>query len=345
MRVSFAAALTMGLTSGQFYRDAKLYTLNILLTYSDGCKARCAYCGLSCQRTRQIKEENLRQSFIRVPWPVVPLDTVLMSLGQRRCSHLERLCVSMVYHQNAPKDTLEIVSRVRERSDLAISVLISPTIINSDWLTSLRDCGADWVGVGIDASTPHLFSKFRGQEIKGPHCWSTYWTVLRKAAKIFSPEKISVHLIVGLGETDQEFLETVQYCKKLGVTSHLFSFMPEPGTLLEDVSQPPIHRYRRLQLARYLIEHRHARFEDLEFEQEGSLIGFGKSQESLLEIIESGEAFMTSGCDGHSIPNACNRPFSNTTPYQALQGEIRNFPFSPSLDDIQLIKCQLGFSD
>ncbi|MFO8090039.1 MAG: hypothetical protein R6U13_09415 [Desulfatiglandaceae bacterium] len=42
LRMSLAAALTLDLKKGLFYRGAKLYCINLLLTYENGCIARCA---------------------------------------------------------------------------------------------------------------------------------------------------------------------------------------------------------------------------------------------------------------------------------------------------------------
>ncbi|MHA2015753.1 MAG: radical SAM protein, partial [Candidatus Thorarchaeota archaeon] len=39
VRTSLAAAMTIGKVPGRFYRDAKLYCINILLTYDEGCHA------------------------------------------------------------------------------------------------------------------------------------------------------------------------------------------------------------------------------------------------------------------------------------------------------------------
>ena len=47
LRMSLAAALTLGFRKGLFYRDAKLYCINLLLNYNNGCAARCAYCGIA----------------------------------------------------------------------------------------------------------------------------------------------------------------------------------------------------------------------------------------------------------------------------------------------------------
>lgn len=46
VRVSSAAAMTLGLMSGRFLRGAKLYCINLLLTYENGCVGKCAYCAI-----------------------------------------------------------------------------------------------------------------------------------------------------------------------------------------------------------------------------------------------------------------------------------------------------------
>ena len=72
LRTSTAAAMTLGFIHGRFYRDAKLYCINLLLTYKGGCKANCSFCGLS--RDRQSEDE--KESFIRVDWPIYKTHTL-----------------------------------------------------------------------------------------------------------------------------------------------------------------------------------------------------------------------------------------------------------------------------
>ncbi len=166
VRVSLAVALTLGYIEGRFYRGAKLHCVNLLLTYQDGCNGRCAYCGLSS--SRNIKGIWERRSFIRVDWPVVPLDDLVDRLKGGRASHVERACISMVTRWRAREDTLYVVERLREAIDL-VSSLIAPTIVDKGWLYELREAGADKVGVAIDAATPELFDRLRGRGVGGPH--------------------------------------------------------------------------------------------------------------------------------------------------------------------------------
>lgn len=343
VRVSLAAAITLGLRPGSFFRGAKLYCLNLLLTYNDGCVGRCAYCGLS--RSRVSGSEWSERSFIRVDWPAFPLSEIVRRVAEGVCPHVERACVSMVTHRRAKEDTLKVVESIKGVID-EVSALISPTIINKDWLWSLKSTGVDKVGVAVDAATPELFEKLRGRGVEGPHMWEKYWKTVEDSVDVFGAFNVGVHLIVGLGETEKEMIRTIQAAHDIGALTHLFSFFPEAGSLLESWPQPPIGSYRRVQLARYLINKELARFEDMEFDQKGRIVGFGAPDGALEGIVESGLPFMTSGCSSRNRENACNRPFSDFTPYQAYIGEMRNYPFKPGRDDIELVKRQLkDYSD
>ncbi len=79
----------------------------------------------------------------------------------------------------------------------------------------------------------------------------------------------------------------------------------------------------------------------MRFNKDNQLIDYGIGDESLNRIIDSGLPFMTSGCPGKTMENACNRPFANCTPYQAYIGELRNYPFKPNKNDVKIIRKQL----
>ncbi|TAK35745.1 MAG: radical SAM protein [Chloroflexota bacterium] len=344
VKISWAAAMTLGLAPGKFFRDAKLHCLNLLLAYDGGCAAKCAYCGL--QSTRQTDESGDDRSFIRVDWPVVSVDEIVKGMGDDCCSHVERVCVSMVTHARARNDTLDIVRRVRSRMD-SISALITPTIVNKDWLIELKRAGVDKLGVAVDAATPDLFDRLRGKGVGGPHRWDRYWETVKEGVDVFGRFEVGIHLMVGLGETEEESLRTIQRAYDMGALSHLFSFFPENGSAMKDRAQPPVGTYRRVQLARHMINKGMAVADDMKFGQDGKLVDFGVADAVVNLAVEGGLAFMTSGCDGgKGMANACNRPFSNGTPYQAYMGELRNYPFKPAGEDVKVIKQQLqDYSD
>jgi len=338
VRTSLAAAITLGFVQGRFFRDAKLYCLNLLLTYADGCVGRCAYCGLS--RTRESNRSGREQSFIRVDWPTFKMDDIINRMDSDLCSHVERVCVSMITHRKALGDTLSIVRRLRDKTD-AISALITPTTVDKDWLLEAKEAGADKVGIAIDATTPELFDKLRGRGVSGPHRWERYWRTAEEAVQIFGRHNVGIHLIVGLGETEEQMIETIQMAYDIGALTHLFSFFPEQGSLMHQHKQPPIGSYRRVQLARYLVNKGMSSADKMKFDKDGKVVDFGISENALDNAINSGLPVVISGCSTKKMENACNRPFSDSTPYQAYVGELRNFPFTPDERDVVIVKKQL----
>ncbi|MHA1700543.1 MAG: radical SAM protein [Promethearchaeota archaeon] len=338
VQTSMAGAITLGFEKGFFYRDAKLYCLNLLLTYKDGCRANCAFCGLG--RERQCSGSNQDKTFIRVKWPVYPIDSIVDALKSPRCKHVKRSCISMVTHPRARDDTFKVITKLRATGK-DISVLIAPTVIDKQWLVELNDLGIDKVGIAIDAATPRLFEKLRGKGVNGPHRWEKYWSVLKDAIEVFGGSRTGIHLIVGLGETERECVQIMQKVFDIGSTTHLFSFFPEPGSKLELHPQPGIGTYRRVQLARELLERGLTSIDKMEFNEQEQIIDFGMAEDLLDTVIMDGSAFLTQGCKDEKGFITCNRPFSNCTPFQAAKGETRNFPFPPNADDLVLIKRQL----
>jgi biotin synthase len=242
----------------------------------------------------------------------------------------------MITHPKALEDTLYVIERLREETDLPISVLIAPTLIrHDDSLAAMKKAGADRVGVAIDAATPELFDRLRGKGVGGPHQWDHYWDVVRMAVNIFGRFHAGIHLIVGLSETEEEMVAAIQKGQSMGALTHLFSFFPEKGSPMEKHPPPPLDQYRRIQLARWIINESLGSVSQMKFDWKGRLIDFGMDVEPL---IQTGEVFMTSGCPGKDGKVACNRPYGNERPSEP----IRNFPFMPEQEDIEEIRRQLG---
>ncbi len=332
LKMSMGAALTLGFKKGRFYRNAKLHCINLLQVYSGGCTASCAYCGLSGKRSKN----NGEKSFIRVDWPTLFIEDIIekMKINKHKFS---RICISMITRKLASRDVIFILEKITAALDTPISVLICPTITNGDDLVRFKEKVVDKIGVAIDAATRQLFEKYRGNGVGGPHQWETYWDIYKKSLEIFGYRNVGVHLIVGLGETEKEMAHTIQNACDLGGGTHLFSFYPEAGSQMEICQPPSIEQYRRIQLARYLIDEGISQFADFHFNNSGQIIDFGISISDLNGIIRSGQPFMTSGCRGNDGKVACNRPYANFPP-----PNIRNYPFALNDEDIEQIEKQLN---
>ncbi len=332
IQTSLAAAISLGLEKGRFKDGIKLTGLNLLLVYGRGCIGRCAYCGLSKVPDAERKG---KKTFIRVKWPIYKLDEIIRQTCLRK-NGFQRICVSMITHRNAVGDTIRVTRRLKDKIDLPVSLLISPTVIKDiSVIKEFRRAGADMVGIAIDAATPGLFRKYRGDGVGGPHIWDRYWEVLRWSVEVFGKFKAGVHLICGLGETEREMVYTIYRAHMMGAKTHLFAFYPEAYSQMEAHPRPGLESYRRVQIAAYLINQLHRPVDAMRFGPKGNICSFDCDLE---EVIGDGYAFMTSGCPGDD-PRiaACNRPLANERPSEAY----RNYPYVPSARDKEIIKGQI----
>lgn len=333
VRLSLAAAMTLKFTGGWFYRNASLGCINLLLTYSDGCRANCSFCGLAGEKDR-VKTGG---SFIRVPWKTFKTDDVIEAV-KNTSDRVGRVCISMITHPRSVQDTIDICQKIVANTDKMVSLLISPTVLKKNDLKELKEAGADRIGVAIDCATKELFDQLRGKAVHGPHNWNTYWRVYEESLNIFGKGMSGVHLICGLGETEKEMVLTINRARQLGGFTHLFSFFPEKGSRMESKPPPLMSVYRRIQLARWLIDNDMSEVAKMEFDERDRIVNFGISEIQLNECLESGEAFETSGCPGFDGKTACNRPYGNEKP----GNDIRNFPFRLENSDLDKVRKELN---
>lgn len=340
VQMSTAAAITLGLVDGRMYNCSCTRCLNLLLTYPEGCRANCAYCGLA--RHREAERNYADRNFIRVDWPAVPMDEVVGRIAaDLPGTPFHRMCISMITHPNSDADTVTVLRKWTDRIDpdaIPISILSNPTTMTREDVVRLRDMGSDIFTVALDAATPAIFDRTRGKGVQSPHSWAGYWQAVDWARDIFGPKKFGAHLIVGMGETEAEMMRVVQRLVDMGGHSHMFCFYPEKGSLMDHLPATPRDQWRRVQLARYLVDYCGVRVERMDFDDRGRITGFGLPESELARIIDSGLPFRTSGCPGKFADDisACDRPYGDSPP-----SDIASYPFPPRAPDLRRVRHQL----
>ena len=339
VQLSTAAAITLGLVPGKMHRTDCTHCLNLLVTYPEGCRANCAYCGLA--RHREEARDYADRNFIRVDWPTVRYGEILERVragGDR--GRFERMCISMITHPDSDSSTRALLERwVKEVPGVPVSILSNPTTMSRRDLVDLKSMGAEIFTVALDAATPAIFERTRGKGVASPHTWEKYWQAIGWSAEVYGPERFGVHLICGMGETEREMLEVVQRVKNLGGHNHMFAFFPERGSLMEDWPACDHGQWRRVQVGRYLIDYAGARLRDMTFDGDGRVMDFGVSPEALERVIRSGKPFRTSGCPGagEDDVSACNRPYGDSSP-----SDIMSFPFPLDGSDVESVRQQMA---
>jgi biotin synthase len=309
IRVSTGSAIQLGLQRGNMLAaPTTLYTM-----LGDACAGGCLFC---TQSRASLSDPKFLS---RVSWPLYDLEDVVARLKSAR--DVGRLCIQTTKYPGLVPDLLTVVEAFRAASDLPISICMNP--VSKATLLQLKDAGADRVGVGLDCASEATFNA-----MKPGFSWAQYQQFVADTLDVFGTG--SVHLIVGLGDSDEAMVRSIQRFHDRGCTVALFAFTPVRGTVLE-IPPPPAGRYRALQLARHLIVHDLVTLADLRFEGE-KLVQIDVAPGVLQAALDSGTVFRTSGCP------SCNRPLYNERP----GGVMYNFPQPLTVEEKEAARRELS---
>jgi biotin synthase-related radical SAM superfamily protein len=300
-------------------------TTAYLQIYTDKrCKANCQFCAQASGSSADLTH------IARGMYVPFDLEAVVMRLKMAYDrGYLARACIQTALYDTWWEDTVYLVKRIREESHIPISLSVFP--LSDVRYEELRKIGINELVIPLDACTSELFDKIKGKTTGGPYSWENHMDGIKRASRIFG--KVGTHLMIGLGESDEDAIKVISELWKNDVNTALFSYIYVPGTQLratDKTESEAIRHYRTVQLARFLIFEKTASYSDMKFKG-GSLIDYGVEENILLQIIKDGIAFQTSGCP------CCNRPMANET-----FSKIFNFPKKPADIENEIIKKDLG---
>ncbi len=298
IRISYGTAVKMGLKRAKM--NAEPTTAYIML--GEKCRSNCSFCA---QRRTAPKNDYLS----RILWIPYPME-VLKSL-----KGFARICFQTLDYEEVVDDLLRIIPMLPR---IPISVSIVP--IPRDDMLRLKDASVDIISIALDAANEEIFDEVKGKKVGNHFTWKGHWKSLSLAKEIFG--EANTHLIVGLGESDEDLINVMYRLEEMGITVALFSYTPVFGG-----KTPSVSRYRAIQLSRYLIFRGYKDFLRI---KKGKIEKIRVPEEEK-ENVERGLPFITSGCPG------CNRPFYNERP----GGMIYNYPYLPDEGEVKKIMEQL----
>lgn len=302
VRVAAGTAMRLDLRGGKV--DPGPTTAHFLIPGK--CEYDCAYC-------TKARSSTANPDFLcRIPWPKYSERKVWDALGAHS-DRFSRVCVQAVNAPDWQETAKGWMRRIADRCSLPMSVEIRTS--NHRAVADLIDHGADIVGIPIDVACSRLYPVLRGGRLED---------ALDFVAGMADshPGKISSHVILGLGETDKEVVETARRLYKKNIPLALFAFTPCPGTRLENRPPPDVIRYRRVQIATHILSNDPNA--PLDFTDKDEVIIPSELGKAMIDSL--GKAVLTRGCDG------CNRPYYNERPGQVCY----NFPKEP--DEKQLVE-------
>ncbi|MCW4022138.1 MAG: radical SAM protein [archaeon] len=324
IRVSIGSAMALGLKN--CWTDVKPTTAYLLLGRKSKCLANCGFCP-------QAKHSNSRADMLsRVTWSEFSIKEVVLSIENAvKQNKIKRICIQSLNYPQVLADVLKLTKEIRSKVQTPISVSCKP--LNKEKMNQLLQTGVDRISIALDAATEEIFKKTKGTNVNGPYKWTEHHEALQEAINVFGSGFVSTHLIVGLGETEEEMCQIIQWCVDSGIYPALFAFTPIVGTLLENNPEPPLSKYRRVQVAQWLLTQKKSNIENMKFDNNGQIISFGASKEESSKAIQSGAPFQTSGCPD------CNRPYYNEKP----SGPFYNYPRPLTAKEAEKERKALGF--
>jgi len=286
IRVSAATASLLELTKW----DVAVKPTTLYLMVGERCSGTCRYCTQG------------RDFLSRVRWPPFPVEDVISRID----GSAGRICIQSLYYDGVVGDIVKVVEKMD--AHIPISVSMNPT--SRENMLRLKKAGVERIGIGLDCCTEELFNKWK----KNVPSWDEYMKGLKTAKEVFG--NATAHIIIGLGESDEEAVEIMKMLFQQGIKVALFAYTPVHGGL-----PPDMGRYRAMQLARCLIEKGKGDF----------VFKDGKLHEMHADEICK-DAFLTSGCP------SCNRPFYN----ERVRGPLYNYPrklkdneFKKAIDEVK----------
>lgn len=291
MRASYGTLQLLSLKPGGFPFTPK----TAFFLIGERCLGGCLFCPQS---------EGQIGKLSRVTWPEIDEGEAINALPK---TSLDRICLQATKSGASFEAVTTFIHKASRLTKAPISV--SMHIENEEQAEELFQSGSDSISLALDTATEELSQKIKNSPL------SPKVNLLKSIAKLH-PHKVTTHLIMGLGETEQELVELARGLISLDVNVSLFAFTPIPGTTLENLPQPEIGRYRKVQAALAQIRKNHDH--EILYEN-GSIKDIGKP-----DFLEPPD-FQNPGCKG------CNRPYYNEKP----GGVMYNFPNPPDIDDIK----------
>jgi biotin synthase len=237
-----------------------------------------------------------------VTWPEHPFAEVVTRLTAHH-GILRRICLQTGWNP-ASEHLLPDIAAALKTAGKPLCVTLHPQ--QPETAARLLEAGVDQIGLGLDAPQENTYHRHKRRS------WELACRGVAELLKRF-PGRIEIHLIWGLGDSEESFISAMDAIYRNGGKVALFALTPPAGSP-EDLKAPSVSSYRRIQLFRHLREVGRLEFADCRFVDE-KLSGFADNA-AVRADLQDGNAFRTSGCGD------CNRPFYNETP----RGPWYNFP-------------------
>ncbi|MCX8059141.1 MAG: hypothetical protein N3A58_06985 [Spirochaetes bacterium] len=234
--VSYLTAKTLNLIN--YKTDAFSYQAYLML--GEKCQNNCSFCA-------QAKESQTEKVFLsRVKWPLFNIDQVEIALKKAILEKkIKKICFQVVSFNGYFEVFKNVLNRFVEKFNVPIGASIH--ISRKEEAEELFYIGLSKLGFAIDCVSNSNYKYIKGRD------FCDDLKLFYEIGSIFN-NKITTHIICGLGETDFEILNFYIFSKILDTGFALFNFTPIKKTKFENKKSVPLERYRKIQLTLAIID-------------------------------------------------------------------------------------------
>jgi lipoyl synthase len=262
IRASIGTAVILGLEMAFMNRDNAPTTAYLQTYYPGRCAANCKFCAQA--KTSEAKVDKIARG-LYLPYDAELVIARLKKAAERK--FIKRICIQTMNYPSLMNELLWIVRKLE--AEVAAPISVSIFSMPAEQISRLRDAGVQKIVVPLDAPNEKIFDEIKGAKTASPYRWKSHLKTIDDALRIMGKDNVGTHLMVGLGETEQEIVSLLVELKSKGIYCALFAFTPIPGTQLAAQKPPSIESYRRVKLANYLIFHNLTQPEKVRFNEKG----------------------------------------------------------------------------
>ncbi len=195
------------------------------LYFDQGCE--CVFCGveLSLKNNSTVKEktpEDLGYAALKAK----ELDQVC---------HVTLTTGKRINFHDGTRHLVDCVKSIKELSSLAVHAQICPEE-DENVYERIKTAGADTIGIHVESCSETVLKKIAPAKASlGIDFYINAW---KKSVSVFGRNQVSSFLIVGIGDSLDEIIESAKLMSELGVYPYVLPLRPVPGTRLESLRPP-----------------------------------------------------------------------------------------------------------
>jgi len=223
------------------FEEIKIETLKdrtrAFVKVQDGCNQYCTYCIIPYARG------NIRSR---------KLENVLEEVNKLVENGFKEIVLTGIHIASYGKDLgnislielIEEVAKVKGLKRLRMSS-VEPRLFTDEFIERLKK---------IDVFCPHFHMSLQSgsdsvlKRMNRKYTTTEYYETYQKIHSSFKNSAITTDVIVGFpSETDEEFLETKEFVKKIGFSQvHVFQYSPKKGTKAYDMKDQVLNKIKHL---------------------------------------------------------------------------------------------------